>query len=139
MTNHYFVILVLAASLMLNACGEENPENNPADADPENLAEHVEELNQNDEYEEALGLLREADQDDPQVKEMLETVHLNYALHLTHVKGMEDMREYMPKALQHYRRVLEINPDNEQANQEKDQIVQIYEQLGRDVPEGVAE
>lgn len=135
----YLLAISLSVTIFVTACGNESPENNPSEADPENLAEHVESLNQNDEFEEALDLLREADQEDPQIQEMLETVHLNYALHLTHVKGMEDMREYMPMALRHYRRVLELNPDNDRAQQEKQQIVEIYQQLGRDVPEGVAE
>lgn len=139
MLKNYLLSSIVAFALITYGCENESPDNNPSEMNPQNLAELVEAHNQNDEFEEALDLLREADQEKAEVQQMLETVHLNYALHLTHVKGMEDMRKYMPKALKHYRRVLELNPDNERAQQEKNQIVEIYQQLGRDVPEGVAE
>lgn len=131
--------LIFVLAIISYGCENGSPENNPSEMNPQNLADQVEAHNQNDEFEEALELLREADQEEAEVQQMLETVHLNYALHLTHVKGMEDMRKYMPKALKHYRRVLELNSENERAQQEKNQIVEIYQQLGRDVPEGVAE
>lgn len=134
------IVLLLTTSLLIYACGDQNPDGNPGEpASVDELGERVEAHNQNEEFEEALDLLRDSDEEDPEVQSMLETVHMNYALYLTYEVGQDNMRKNMPKALEHYRRVLELNPDHERAQQEIDQIEEIYQQLGRDIPEGVAE
>lgn len=140
MKSSTLVIGIILLSFLFNSCGDEGTGDNPEVADSDaDLAEQVEAHNQNEEFEEALDLLRQADEDDPEVQQMLETIHMNYALYLTYEAGQDNMRKNMPKALEHYRRVKEINPDHERAQEEIDQIEEIYQQLGRDIPEGVAE
>ena len=131
-----FVIILLA---FFTGCENNNGSDNPGGEPSGDLAEQVQAHNQNDEFEDALDLLREADQNDNEVQQMQETIHMNYALYLTYEAEHLGMTERMPDALRHYRRVLEFNPDHEQAQEEIDQIEGIYEQLGRDIPEGVAE
>ena len=133
-----FLFYWVAVIVALAGCqSEDSTDNSPYSS--ASLADQVEHYNQNEEYEEALQLLRQSDGDPEEITQMQETVHLNYALYLTHERAMEDMTHYIPKALRHFRRVLEINPDNQQAQEQRDQIEQIYRQLGRDIPEGIAE
>ena len=91
----------------------------------------------NNEFEEALDILRDSDQDDDTVNQLLMATHMNYALYLTHESDM-GMTERMPSALRHFRRVLELDPGNARAQAEADNIESIYRSLGRDIPEGVA-
>ncbi len=139
MKSSTFVIGIILLSFLFHSCGDEGTGENPEVDSDADLATQVEAHNQNDEFEEALQLLRQEDEEDPEVQQMLETVHMNYALYLTYEEGQENMRKNMPKALEHYRRVKELNPDHERAQEEIDQIEEIYQQLGRDIPEGVAE
>jgi DNA-directed RNA polymerase subunit F len=45
----------------------------------------------------------------------------------------------MPEALRHYRKVVELDPENAQAKAEIEQIEGIYRSLDREIPQGVAE
>lgn len=69
--------------------------------------------------------------------------HLAYASWLEYfgvdTKNPASMKEVMPAALQHYRRVLQLDPFNEKAKSEISQIESIYKSMNRDVPQGVAE
>ncbi|MEX0773384.1 MAG: hypothetical protein WEB89_10695 [Balneolales bacterium] len=89
------------------------------------------------EFEEALDILADKDQDSDVVQQLLIATHMNYALYLTHESDL-GMKERMPSALRHFRRVLELDPGNTRARAESEQIESIYRSLGRDIPEGVA-
>jgi hypothetical protein len=45
----------------------------------------------------------------------------------------------MGGALRHFRKVLQLDPGNSRAQAEIDQIEGIYTQMGRPIPEGVAD
>jgi hypothetical protein len=100
--------------------------------------EHVEWHIQYDQYDEAFALVRAADPDVAETRELLIATHMTYALHLTY-GSLTDMRTRMPEALRHYRRVLELDPGNERATAEIAQIEGIYRSLNREIPQGVAE
>lgn len=96
---------------------------------PKNLQESVDQLIAEDKYEEALGLLEDADpsQTKADLEQLKEKTHLNYGLYLEY-RGPEEssMRERMTTALEQYIAVLKINPDNQKAISEIEQIMGIY-------------
>lgn len=64
--------------------------------------------------------------------------HYNYGIYLEYYANSKEMRTRMTDALKHFRRVLEIDPDNAEAQAEIEQIEGIYRSMGRDIPQGVA-
>lgn len=99
---------------------------------PENLEEQVDQLIAEDNYTEALELLDSADPDQTEadIDMLREKTHLNYGLYLEY-RGPEDssMRDRMTSALEQYIEVLKINPGNEKARSEIEQIMGIYETM----------
>lgn len=104
---------------------------------PENLEQHVDDLIAEDEYEEALNAIENADPDetDADLDSLKEKTHLNYGLYLEYRSDPEDMRESMTGALNQYVEVLKINPDNEEAISEIEQIMGIYETMPNREPD----
>lgn len=145
----YRIISLLSLVLIIAACTQNDATNGtdaPAPAPvaapdlsgmplPQQVLYHVE----LDQYEQALDLLRNADQDDPQVMELKRDTHLLYGLWLTYSADSVQMSERMGGALRHFRKVLELDPGNSRAQAEIDQIEGIYTQMGRPIPEGVAD
>jgi Flp pilus assembly protein TadD len=147
MLNKLVVIAILVA---LTACAtEQSSESNlqsqasievqlPSDFESYTLAQKVQFHIQNDQYNDALGLLNGLDAEDSEIKELKIAAHMTYALSLTY-GSLTEMRTRMPEALRHYRRVLELDPGNAQAKAEIEQIEGIYRSLNREIPTGVAE
>ncbi len=100
----------------------------------EKIEFHIE----NDQYDDALNLLRPLDENDQQIKELLIATHMTYGLNLTY-GSLTDQRTRMPEALRQFRRVLELDPSNTSAQAEIDQIEGIYRSMNREIPQGVAE
>lgn len=77
------------------------------------------------------------------VEEQLATAHLGYGIWLVYygvdLTDQNSMKEIMPMALRHFRRVLELDPSSDKAQSEIAQLEGIYRSLGREVPQGVAE
>lgn len=96
---------------------------------PENLTDHVDQLIAEDNYEEALDVLDDAEpgETDADLPKLREKVHLNYGIFLEY-RGEEgaDMRDRMTGALRQYIEVLKLNPDNQKAISEIEQIMGIY-------------
>ena len=96
---------------------------------PENMQQRVDQLIAENQYEDALDLLDGADSaETPADLQMLsEKVHLNYGIFLEY-QGEEstDMRKRMTGALRQFVEVLKINPDNQKALSEVEQIMGIY-------------
>lgn len=113
----YFLFSLL---LLITACTGDTPQN---------LPERVDQLIAEDNYEEALDLLEDAEPSETEadLPTLREKVHLNYGIFLEY-RGEEgaDMRERMTGALQQYIEVLKINPDNQKAISEIEQIMGIY-------------
>lgn len=117
-----FLFLSLIALLFIS-CSNETPEN---------LPEQIDQLIAEDNYSEALDLLNNADpeQTDANIPELKEKTYLNYGLYYEY-RGPEDssMRERMTTALEQFIEVLKINPGNEKARTEVQQIMDIYETM----------
>ena len=127
-----YLAIFLFLPLAILSCSEPQPESLEAA-----VARHLD----NNEYESALELLRISDSEaDPSgVKTLRVQVHLAYAHYLTHGADHLAMASRMADALRHYRRVIQLDPGNSQALTHIELIEGIYEQMGRDIPDGVAE
>lgn len=136
------IIIVFAVLSMFIACNQaeapQQPETPPVDLSAMTLSGKVEYHIENNQYDEAFALVRAADQANPEVLELLLATHMTYALELTY-GSLTDQRTRMPEALRHYRRVLELDPGNQRAVAEIEQIESIYRSLNREIPQGVAE
>lgn len=114
---------VLVITVLFIACSNDTPEN---------LEAHIDELIANDNYTEALSALDDADpaKTEGDITELREKTHLNYGLYLEY-RGPEDsnMRDRMTSALEQYIEVLRLNPENEKARTEIQQIMSIYETM----------
>lgn len=127
--------------LLLISCGESEPdvvdENAP-------LPEKIDQLIQANEYESALNLLSEEDPEDPTAQQLLEKTHLNYGLHSMNTFDQTEMRTRMNRALTQFTEVLRLNPENEVARNNINQILSIYKTIPdrdpeQDVLEGLRE
>lgn len=118
--------------LLLISCGESEPdvvdENAP-------LPEKVDQLIQANEYETALSLLSEENQQDPTIQQLLEKTHLNYGLHSMNTFDQTEMRTRMNRALTQFTEVLRINPENQVARTNVNQILSIYKTIPDRNPE----
>lgn len=141
-------MLVVAIVVALTGCGSgstheiENQSSDqriaiPTDLDSWSLQDQIVFLVENSYYEEALVRLRRHDESDLQIRQMLIATHMTYGIELTY-GSLTDQRTRMPEALRHYRRVLELDPENERAMAEIRQIEDIYRSLNREIPEGIA-
>jgi tetratricopeptide (TPR) repeat protein len=142
-------LLILGALVVFSGCSEtqesetssvelkvtaEKPDNFESLPLVEKIEFHIE----NDQYDDALNLLRPLDESDQQIKELLIATHMTYGLNLTY-GSLTDQRTRMPEALRQFRRVLELDPSNSSAQAEIDQIEGIYRSMNREIPQGVAE
>lgn len=143
------ILLILGALVVFSGCSEtqesetssvelkvtaEKPDNFESLPLVEKIEFHIE----NDQYDDALNLLRPLDENDQQIKELLIATHMTYGLNLTY-GSLTDQRTRMPEALRQFRRVLELDPSNTAAQAEIDQIEGIYRSMNREIPQGVAE
>lgn len=143
------ILLILGALVVFSGCSEtqesetssvelkvtaEKPDNFESLPLVEKIEFHIE----NDQYDDALNLLRPLDENDQQIKELLIATHMTYGLNLTY-GSLTDQRTRMPEALRQLRRVLELDPSNTSAQAEIDQIEGIYRSMNREIPQGVAE
>ncbi|MBN2732584.1 MAG: hypothetical protein JXR26_09160 [Balneolaceae bacterium] len=112
--------LLLSFILFFAACSNDAPQD---------LPKQVDQLIAEDNYEQALDLLEDAEpgDTDANLDTLKEKVHLNYGIFLEY-RGGEDtgMRARMTGALRQYIEVLKINPDNQKAISEVEQIMGIY-------------
>ncbi len=114
-----FILLLIAGAM---ACAEPKKQTPP----PQSLSEKVEFFLDNDQYTDALTLL-ESQEKSEEVMALREKTHLNYGLFLEYRDSdVTNMRDKMNGALAQYIEVLKINPDNEKAVSEIEQILGIY-------------
>lgn len=114
----YFSLLILLTLFI--GCSSETPEN---------LPDRIDQLIAEDNYEQALTLLKnaKASETEANLERLKEKTYLNYGLYLEY-RGPEgsSMRDRMTSALEQYIEVLNINPKNQKARQEIKQIMGIY-------------
>ena len=114
-----FILFLIAG---FAACAETKKE----DMSTKSLTEKVEFFLENDQYSDALTLL-ETQEETEEVMTLREKTHLNYGLFLEYRdSNVTNMRDKMNGALAQYVEVLKINPDNEKAISEIEQILGIY-------------
>lgn len=89
------------------------------------LEQQVDDLIAEQKFEEADDLLDEQS-DSEGVSELREEVHLQHGIHLIYNAEPASMRENANNALREFIAVLEINPENEKARAEIEQILSIY-------------
>jgi hypothetical protein len=99
------------------------------------LEEKVDYLIEQNMYEEALDELENEDIEDPGIRILLEKTHLNYGLHNMNTFDETEMRTRMNDALRQFTEVLRINPQNEVAQNQIRQILQIYDTIPNRQPE----
>lgn len=118
--------------LLLISCGKSEPE-----VVDENLSlpQKIDQLIENNEYETALSLLSEEDPEDPTVQQLLEKTHLNYGLNSMNTFDQTEMRTRMNQALFQFTEVLRINPENQVARTNINQILSIYQTMPERNPE----
>jgi tetratricopeptide (TPR) repeat protein len=104
---------------------------------PENVTDRINQLIAEDNYTQALDILDNADseQSDADLPKLKEKTYLNYGLYLEY-RGPEEstMRDRMTSALEQYIEVLKLNPDNQQARKEIEQIMGIYSTMPEKSP-----
>ncbi len=101
----------------------------------DNLNEKIDYLIEDNRYETALDILEEEDPDDPDIRTLLEKTHLNYGLHSMNTFDETEMRTRMNNALRQFTEVLRINPENDVAQNQIEQILQIYDTIPDRQPE----
>lgn len=99
------------------------------------LAEQIDLYIGQDRYDEALHLLASEDSSDSEILLQLEKTHLNYALHSMNTFDETEMRTRMNNALFHFTEVLKINPENQMAIEQIQQIMMIYSTIPDREPE----
>jgi hypothetical protein len=126
------VLVVTSLFWLFTSCGNDSSkmvdENLP-------LPQQIDRLIEANEYETALELLRNMDTDDSEVRLQLEKTHLNYGLHSMNTFDQTEMRTRMNNALTQFTEVLRINPDNNVAREQIEQIMTIYETIPNRQPE----
>lgn len=120
--NKTSVISHLLFLLFLVACVEETPQVDPNMT----LEQQVNLLIEQNEYEAALELLSDEDEQDPLVAQLREKTHLNYGLHSMNTFDAEEMRTRMNNALIQFTEVLKINSQNAVAREQIEQIMAVY-------------
>ncbi len=125
-------ISVLSISFM--SCSSSSEEQNSTLSSTVDIALQIDKLVAEDKYTEALELL-EGQPDSPEILALKEMTHLNYGLFLEYRDAnVTNMRDKMNNALREYVKVLRINPDNEKAISEIEQILGIYATFGNRAP-----
>lgn len=71
---------------------------------------------------------------DNNLKKDLITKHMSAGNYLMFEANLSPKKKYKP-ALMHYRRVLELDPSNAEAQRNKAQIEEIYTSMGRPIPQ----
>lgn len=131
----HFSALLLAFVVLFSACSS------TTEAPSMTLEDQVSALVAEKKFEEALKVLKSADTNEPAVKALLAKTHLDYGIHIEYEDNtIPSMRDKMVGALYQYIEVLKLEPENEKAIAEIDQIIGIYQTMpGRTLPADILE
>ena len=134
-SKRFFPILgICVLSISFMSCSSNSEEQNSTLSSTVDIALQIDKLVAEDKYTEALELL-EGQPDSPEILTLKEMTHLNYGLFLEYRDAnVTNMRDKMNNALREYVKVLRINPDNEKAISEIEQILGIYATFGNRAP-----
>lgn len=121
--------ITIIAALFLFGCSESK-------VDAEKL-NHANALINTGEYEEGLQQLEtlaKSSPNDPALKQSIISAHLKFG-HFFMFNDTLSPRVKYPSALKHYREVLKLDPNHQDAKDNAQQIIDIYKMMGRDVPQ----
>lgn len=125
----YFLLPLLMFGLILTtACSgsEETEMQQSTEPGPDQtISQKVDFYINSDQYEQALELL-DTQNENEETLQLKEKTHLNYGIYLIYNADPSTMRENANNALRQFVEVLEINPENEKAQSEIEQILSIY-------------
>lgn len=121
------ITVFIFLSLILSCSGERSQF--------ENLNDRIDYLIEDNRYQEALDILEDEDQSDYNVQTLREKTHLNYGLHSMNTFDQTEMRTRMNNALRQFIEVLKINPENDVASNQIEQILQVYSTIPDRQPE----
>ena len=123
-----FSMIVLTAAALLIGCSEPK-----ADAEKLNHANALVNTGNYEEGVKALDDMAKTSPNDPALKQSLISAHLKYG-HFFLMNDTLAPKVKYPNALKHYREVLKLDPNNQDAKDNAQQIVDIYKMMGREVP-----
>ncbi|MEX0993916.1 MAG: hypothetical protein WD599_00205 [Balneolaceae bacterium] len=112
-----FILLIFAFTF---SCTEQE------EARHDNAMEQIDYLIEEDRYEEALSIVNGLDPEDPDSQLLREKIHLNYGLYNMNTFDEGEMRTRMNEALRQFAEVLRMNPENEVARTQIEQIMSVY-------------
>lgn len=120
-------LFILFTLLTFIACSQSEKQGNSSTTSSRSIAEQVDAMLDNRAYSDALELLA-GQEESSEILKLKEKVHLNYGLFLEYDNTNTEisMRDKMTGAMYQYIEVLKINPDNEKAVSEVEQILGIY-------------
>ncbi|MEW5798355.1 MAG: hypothetical protein AB1728_05060 [Bacteroidota bacterium] len=124
----YFLMIVMTA-LLLPGCGG-------GQVDAEKL-NHANALVNTGNFEEGIAALEDlykSTPDDIALKQSLVSAHMKYGNFFMYNDTLAPKEKY-PNALKHYKAVLKIDASNADAKDKANQIIEIYQMMGRAVPE----
>lgn len=143
------LMLVFTASVMLTSCDkmqETNNENQDSNVTPETSSDKLEEKNPHEMNSEgdaqADRLMKEADVEytayketpNDDTKSAAVKKSMDAAMYLMYDAQLPPRDKYKP-ALKYFRIVLKLDPANEEAKINKEKIEEIYESMGKPIPE----
>jgi tetratricopeptide (TPR) repeat protein len=123
-----FTLIVLTAAALLIGCSEPK-----ADAEKLNHANALVNTGNFEEGVKALDEMAKTSPNDAALKQSLITAHLKYG-HFFLMNDTLAPKVKYPNALKHYQEVLKLDPNNQDAKDNAQQIVDIYKMMGREVP-----
>jgi tetratricopeptide (TPR) repeat protein len=124
----FFFLAVSLSALLLFSCSEKK-----VDAEKLNHANALVNTAHFAEGIDQLEALAKESPSDVALKQSLVSAHLKYAAFFMYNDTLSPKEKY-PSALKQYREVLKIDPTNADAKQNADLIINIYHQMGREVP-----
>ncbi|MDR9415639.1 MAG: hypothetical protein RI564_05090 [Gracilimonas sp.] len=127
------ILLIALLSLGLTAGCSQSENQNTVEQNELTLQDRVEQQISEANFDQALSIVNEASPENAEA--LREKIHLQHGIHLIYNADPSEMRESANNALREFIKVLEINPENEKARAEIDQILAIYRSFPDRQPE----
>lgn len=122
------LLLIVAAAMVLFGCSEPK-----ADAEKLNRANALVNTGEYENGIKALDEIAKSSPNDPALKQSLISAHMKFGHYFMFNDTLAPKVKY-PSALKHYREVLKLDPNNQDAKDNAQQIIDIYKMMGREVP-----
>ncbi|MFA5831922.1 MAG: hypothetical protein WDA22_00465 [Bacteroidota bacterium] len=124
-----YALPLVATMMFLFGCSEPK-----ADAEKLNHANALVNTGSYDEGIKALDDIAKSSPNDPALKQSLISAHMKFGHYFMFNDTLAPKVKY-PSALKHYREVLKLDPNNQDAKENAQQIIDIYKMMGREVPQ----